>query len=183
MTLVPCALVLSDDRGLVIVANPQADALFEVRPGGLLGRPLDTLFPSTWGGASVGAVEAAAPWCDAPFSSREAVGVRPDGRPMRIRMSSGPVPLWLGTGVLVAADVFDTAPGGVTERSEALEELLARLDSVVRHMFSAGLTLTGLLERLDGDEPAAHGLEDAIHELDGAVAEARRAALRTRPTT
>ena len=121
MTLVPCALVLSDDRGLVIVANPQADALFEVRPGGLLGRPLDTLFPSTWGGASVGAVEAAAPWCDAPFSSREAVGVRPDGRPMRIRMSSGPVPLWLGTGVLVAADVFDTAPGGVTERSEALD--------------------------------------------------------------
>jgi PAS domain-containing protein len=183
MTLVPCALVLSDDRGLVIVANPQADALFEVDPGGLLGRPLDTLFPPAWDGVSVGAVGAAAPWCDAPFSSREAVGARPDGRPMRIRMSSGPVPLWLGTGVLVAAEAFDAAPEGATERSEAPEDLLGRLDSVVRRMFSAGLTLTGLLERLGGDDLVAHGLADAIRELDRGVAEARRAALRTRPTT
>ncbi len=180
MTLVPCALVLSDDRGSVIVANPQADALFDVAPGGLVGRPLNALFPSAWDGVSVGAVEAAAPWRDAPFSSREALGVRPGGRRIRIRMSSGPVPLWLGTGVLVVAEPFDAVPGGAVERTVDLEEFLVRLDSVVRRIFSAGLTLTGLRERLPGDDLVAQGLADAIGELDAAVAEARRAALWTR---
>jgi PAS domain-containing protein len=183
MTLVPCALVLSDDRGRVIVANPQADALFGERPGGLLGRPLEALFPVAWDGVSVGATGTALPWSDAPFSSREAVGVRPDGRSMRIRMSTGPVPLWLGTGVLVVAAASDAAPRGATGRTADVEDLLTRLDSVVRQLFSAGMTLTGLLERLGGDEFAVRGLRDAIGELDGAVAEMRRAALRGRPMT
>ena len=150
MTLVPCALVLSDDGGSVIVANPQADALFDVAPGGLRGTAAERPVPLGVGRGVGRAVEAAAPWRDAPFSSREALGVRPGGRRIRIRMSSGPVPLWLGTGVLVVAEPSTRCRGGAVERTVDLEEFLVRLDSVVRRIFSAGLTLTGLRERLPG---------------------------------
>jgi PAS domain-containing protein len=183
MTIAPCALVLGDDGGSVIVANPQADALFGVRPGGLLGRPLDALFPVVGDGVSAGVPDPGAPWRDAPFSSREAVGVPPGGRPVRIRMSSGPVPLWLGTGVLVAAVGVDEAPGAGPEPSADVDDLLSRLDAVVRRTFSAGLTLAGLPERLGDDEVAAGAVADAIRELDGAVAEARRAASAARSPT
>ena len=65
---------------------------------------------------------------------------------------------------------------GPADRTAVLDDLLARLDTVVRRLFSSGLRLTGLHERLGRDDPGARALADAIGELDEAVAEVRRAA-------
>ena len=88
-----------------------------------------------------------------------------------MRIASAPVPLSYGTGVLVTASALDREPAGA-----AVGTLLVDLDVVLRRVFSAGLTLAGVRERLEADGVSARSLTEAIADLDVAAQELRHAA-------
>ncbi len=168
----PCAVLLADDDGRIVAANAQADALFGTGARGLVGRPLERLLPSHWRGGDDREPAGGAPhWADPPYSGRVAVGARPDGSLIRVQIASAPVPLSYGTGVLVTASALDPEPACGT-----VGTLLVDLDVVLRRIFSAGLSLTGVRERLEPDGVPARSLTQAIADLDLAARELRHAA-------
>ena len=168
----PCAVLLADDDGRVIAANAQADAVFGTGTGGLLGHLLDRLLPSHWrDGSEDGVADGVGGWADPAYSGRVAIGARPDGSYIRLQIASAPVPLSYGTGVLVTATAVDRGPG-----SAAVGTLLVDLDVVLRRVFSAGLTLVGVRERLEREGVPARVLTEAIADLDLAATELRHAA-------
>jgi len=170
--VVPCAVLLADDDGRIVAANAQADALFGVGARGLVGRLLERLFPSHWrDGHGGGPADEAVQWADPAYSGRVTVGARPDGSRIRVQIASAPVPLSYGTGILVTATAVDQGPG-----SAAVGTLLVDLDVVLRRVFSAGLTLSGVRERLEPDDESARALTEALADLDVAAAELRLAA-------
>jgi PAS domain S-box-containing protein len=170
----PCAVLLADDDGRIIAANAQADELFGTGAGGLMGRLLDQLLPPHWGEGRGGrAADEVPQWTDPAYSGRAAVGSRPDGSYVRVQIASAPVPLSYGTGVLVTASASPGNPGPAVAGNEAL---LVDLDVVLRRIFSAGLALTGVRERLERDGVPARVLTEAIGDLDRAAKELRHAA-------
>ena len=122
-------------------------------------------------GVSDGAADGVGGWADPAYSGRVAIGARPDGSYIRLQVASAPVPLSYGTGVLVTASAVDRGP-----ESAAVGALLVDLDAVLRRVFSAGLTLVGVRERLDRDGVPARVLTEAIADLDLAATELRHAA-------
>ena len=168
----PCAVLLADDDGRVVAANAQADALFGTGAGGLVGHLLDRLLPSYWqagtGDLPAGGVR---PWADPAYSCRVAVGARPDSSYLRLQIASAPVPLSYGTGILVTASALDDEPAGTGTGT-----LLVDLDAVLRRIFTAGLALAGVRERLETDDVSAAVLAGAIADLDRAAQELRHAA-------
>jgi hypothetical protein len=99
------------------------------------------------------------------------VGARPDGSCIRVQIASAPVPLSYGTGILVTVSALDRGP-----ESAVVGTLLVDLDVVLRRVFSAGLTLSGVRERLEADAESARSLTEALADLDVAAAELRLAA-------
>jgi len=170
----PCAVLLADDDGRIIAANAQADALFGAGAGGLISQRLDRILPSHWGQLSGEWPTGGEPrWTDAAYSGRVAVGARLDGSFVRVQIASAPVPLSYGTGVLVTASDPEVDPGHALAGTGAL---LIDLDVVLRRVFSAGLTVAGVRERLERDDVSARALTDAITDLDRAASELRHAA-------
>jgi len=171
----PCAILLADDAGRVLAVNPQADGLFGVGPGGLVGRPLDTLLPGRWRGtAATGSTRAPTAWDEAPYSGRTGVAFRPGGGQVDVHLASAPVPLSCGTGALVAVSAVPLATGPVTHVAGGL---LFELDTAMRRIFSAGLTLASVRSRLVPGSVPAQAIGEVMTELDRAAREVRRAGL------
>jgi hypothetical protein len=176
----PCAVLLADDSGRIVAANAQADELFGVASGGLLGNLVDGLLPSRWReGPGDGFRESDGPWTDPSYSGRVAVAVRPDGTCVRVRIASAPAPLSYGTGVVVTADVAEDGASGAVV---AIGPVLADLDAAVRRIFAAGLTIAGVRGRLERGGAPSEALGEVMVDLDRAAREIRRAGLRRPPT-
>jgi PAS domain-containing protein len=169
----PCAILVADDDDRIVAANAQADALFATGAGGLVGHRLDRVLPLRWrDGGSASAADAAGRWHDPAYSGRATVGLGLDGTYFRLHLASAPVPLSYGTGVLVTASAVDEDADRVGDGSG---ELLVDLDAALRRIFAAGLTLTGVRERLDRDGVPARALAGVIADLDRAAGELRQA--------
>jgi len=169
----PCAILVADDDDRIVAANAQADALFAAGAGGLVGHRLDRVLPLRWrDGGSASAADAAGRWHDPAYSGRATVGLGLDGTYFRLHLASAPVPLSYGTGVLVTASAVDEDADRVGDGSG---ELLVDLDAALRRIFAAGLTLTGVRERLDRDGVPARALAGVIADLDRAAGELRQA--------
>jgi len=177
----PLGILVVDDRGTVVVAGRGADELFGVEPGVLPGTPVHDLLPRPGSFAPVGPMASAAPGADrGPTGSPRIVdAVRADGSRVPVELRHGTVPLSRGTGSVfllrpvAGSDPVAEAPGG-----DGLTQLLAGLDRVVRHVFSSGLTVTGVAESHRYDPRLAELLREVTAELDRAVHEARTVALR-----
>ncbi len=176
----PCGVLLADDGGRVVAANVQADDLFGVDAGSLVGHLLERLLPSRWrDGPGASPTKSEGNWTDPAYSGRMAVGIRPDGTHVRVRLTSAPVPLSVGAGTLLTVSAVheraDRAAGGPGS-------LLVDLDAAMRRIFSAGLTLASVRERLDQDGVPARVIGEVMADLDRAAREVRRAGLPRRPT-
>lgn len=121
----PGAMLMADERGVLVLVNGQAEALFGYSRAELLGRHVEQLVPESFRAAHARQREAfeAAPARRAMAQNRELFGVRRDGSQVPIKISLNPV---RGTeGAFVLASVSDlTAERQFAAAREGLEAQL-----------------------------------------------------------
>jgi PAS domain S-box-containing protein len=103
----PDAMVISDERGQILLANAQTERLFGYRPAELVGQPVEVLLPAA---ARERHVQHRTAYCRAPRprligAGMELFGRRKDGSVFPVEVSLGP--LVSGAGTLVLAAVRD----------------------------------------------------------------------------
>jgi two-component system, NarL family, sensor histidine kinase DevS len=189
----PDGIVVVDEAGTILFANPMAEQLFEYERNDLVGRSVDLLVPDALRGGHV--------------ARRDAYAERPQTRPMgaglelRARRRSGtefPVEISLspvrGRGRSLAIAIVRD----ITDRRDADEELararavLAMVDdrdriardlhdTVIQRLFAVGLSLQGALSR-EVAHPAFERVRRAIDDIDDTIRDIRSAifALHTR---
>jgi diguanylate cyclase (GGDEF)-like protein/PAS domain S-box-containing protein len=143
----PCAILLADASGTIMLANPEADRVFGCPPGSLLGRSIDSLLP--------GELQAAHAAHRDRFAARPAV--RPMGqlRDLHARRDDGTlVPVEIGLspirtdrGLQVVCAIVD-----LTERKrveERLTQQTAKLEAANARLTELAMTdsLTALWNR------------------------------------
>jgi len=185
LELAPIGILVTDDGGTVVTAGRAAEELFGYGPDGLVGLPVRQLLPTV------------DPFDVRPApgdgAARAAVGPLPvdgvlaDGSIRPLEVLLGFVPLVRGTGAVV---LVQPAPGPVvtraTERSpdrvshepHEVDDLTQRLDAVIRHIFSSGMSVTSVAAARHTDRALTATLTGVTEDLDRATRELREVALR-----
>jgi len=186
MERAPLGILVVDDHGTVVLAGRAAEALFGCRPDGLCGSAVTDLLPEVGpltpgvaastpsiGGAAIGGgtISVAPP--------RLVDAVRSDGTHLPVELRHGHLPLSRGTGsVLLFRAVPVPGPGPHVVLDHDIDDILARLERVVRHLVSCESTAVGAAAAHRADHPLAATLHRVAADLDGAVQEIRSVALR-----
>jgi PAS domain S-box-containing protein len=180
-------ILVVDDRGVIVFANPMLFELFGYEPDELLGVPVEVLIPEATRSQHVHHRRryAGEPRTRPMGSGLDLRGLHRDGHEFPVEIGLSPVPDVAG-GQLVIAVVRD-----VTERREAADELMQaheqlalvddreRIardlhDTVIQRLFAVGLSLQGALAR--GEQGGvADRIELAIEEIDGTIRDIRTA--------
>ncbi len=115
----PYATLVVGERGEIVYANAQADALFGYPRGALLGRPVEVLVPERFRASHPAKRDryTAAPFLRPMGAGLDLFGVRVDGGEFPVEVSLSPVPT--PAGVVVTAVVVD-----LTDRKRAEAERL-----------------------------------------------------------
>ena len=191
----PDGIIVADQSGVIVFANPMVEQLFEYPPSELVGRSIEILVPD-----SVRADHAAhrADYAKHPRTRSMGTGLDLRGRrrsgvefPLEISLS----PLCTRDRLLVISVIRD-----VTERRAAEHELhrvrealalvddrerIARdlHDTVIQRLFAVGLSLQGALTRI-ANEAAFERIQLAVDEIDTTIRDIRSAifSLHTRRT-
>ncbi len=173
-------IVLTDDDGVVVLANRRAEEMFGYQHGELAGRPVESLIPADLRAAHARerAQYQRQPVARPMGSRARLVGLRKDGSTFPVRVSLDPVPTATGRFVVAVvrdatgggpyADLADLARAAAAEESGRHRELL---DRVVNGLYHVGLTLTGA-----GDLPhdvAVRRIGKALRLLDEVIREIR----------
>ncbi len=145
----PSAMLLVDDRGMIALANAQAESLFGYRREELIAMPVETLIPERFRSSHVGQPGACAgnPWARAAGAGRELFARRKDGGETPVEAALSPMPTEQGVFVLVS--VVD-----VTERLR-VERATARQRDELAH-----LSRVAMLGELSGS--LAHELNQPL---------------------
>ncbi len=172
-------VVLSDEDGVLVLANRRAEDMFGYRPGELIGQPVESLVPAGLRTAHVTqragyAREPAA----RPMGSRARVaGQRKDGSTFPARVSLSPVVTATGRFVLaVIRDVTDDQPRAdladlARAAAEAGDARRGRelLSQVVDGLLRVGLSLQTAIDV--PHEVAVQQIADALRTLDDTIRE------------
>jgi PAS domain S-box-containing protein len=179
-------VLVVDDNGNVVFANPMLLDQFGYEPAELLGAPIETLIPEGQRDQHVSHRRgySAAPRTRPMGSGLELRGRHKDGHEFPVEIGLSPVPG--ASAGLVIAIVRD-----VTDRRRAADELMhaqeqlalvddrERIardlhDTVIQRLFAVGLSLQGAIARAGNDE-IRDRIEMAIDEIDGTIRDIRTA--------
>ncbi|EME67856.1 multi-sensor hybrid histidine kinase, partial [Paramagnetospirillum caucaseum] len=118
----PDGMLVTDDRGVIILVNPQVGAMFGYPAGELVGRPVETLVPEAARSGHPAQRDGYIRQGDArqlAMRDRELRGVRKDGSEFPVEVGLSRLPAIGGRGLCVCASIRD-----VTERKRVEAEVL-----------------------------------------------------------
>jgi PAS domain S-box-containing protein len=191
----PDGMLVVDDEGLVVLANPKALELFGYGGDELVGQSVDLLVPEPLRGVHV---QHRRDYMTRPHSrpmgsGLDLRGTRKSGEEFPVEISLSPVETQGRRHVIaIIRDVSErrhVSDALMTAREElALADDRERIardlhDTVIQRLFAVGLSLQGALVRSD-DEPTKARIELAIDEIDATIRDIRTAifSLHTRRT-
>jgi PAS domain S-box-containing protein len=172
----PLAILVVDDHGTVVRAGRAAEKLFGHGSDGLPGQPVRRLLPDV--DPFDLADPATAPTEGSAGATLVTAAVLADGsaEPVEVRLSL--LPLSRGTGALLL--LCRTSPDAVVSPSDQvvlpdheIDEVVRSLDEVMRHVFTSGLTVTGVAAARRDDPALAATLLGVTEDLDRAAREIR----------
>ena len=172
-------VILSNEDGVLVLANQRAEAMFGYRPGDLLGQPVESLVPGDFraGHISLRAGYARHPVARAMESRVRLAGQRKDGSTFPARVNLSPVVTATGHFILAVirditreqsrADLAELArAAAAADDARRGRELLSR---VVDGLLRVGLSLqdaTGLPH-----QTAVQKIAEALRDLDDTIRE------------
>jgi anti-anti-sigma factor len=172
-------VVLTDNDGVLVLANRRAEDMFGYVPGELIGQPVESLVPADLRAAHIGQRTGYAQQPTArPMAARARLpGRRKDGSTFPVRVSLSPVPTATGRFILAVirdvtadlprADLADLA------RAAAAAEQARRgrglLDRVVNGLLHVGLSLQAAIDL--PHDVAVQQIADALRRLDDTIRE------------
>ena len=175
-------VVLSNEDGVLVLANRRAEDMFGCRPGELIGQPVESLVPASLRTAHVmqRAGYAREPVARAMGSRMRLAGQRRDGSTFPARVSLSPVVTGTGRFILaVIRDITEDRPqadlaelaemvraAGAADDARRGRELLSQ---VVDGLFRVGLSLEAATEL--PHEAAVQQIADALRALDDTIRE------------
>lgn len=172
-------VVLTDDDGVLVLANRQAEDMFGYRHGELIGQPVESLVPADLRAAHISqragyTREPAA----RPMGSRARLaGQRKDGSTFPVRVSLSPVPTATSRFILAVirditedqprADLADLArAAAATDQAHPGRELLGRAVDSLLHV---GLSLQTAIDL--PHDVAVQQIANALRRLDDTIRE------------
>jgi PAS domain S-box-containing protein len=174
-------VILSNEDGLLVLANRQAEDMFGYRPGELTGQPVESLVPA---GLRTAHVTQRAGYAQEPVARpmgarMRLAGQRQDGSTFPARVSLSPVVTATGRFVLAVirditedqprADLADVARAtAVADDARRGRELLSR---IVDDLFRVGLSLQVAIDV--PHEVAVQEIAGALRTLDDTIREIR----------
>jgi anti-anti-sigma factor len=174
-------VILTDEDGVIVLANRRAGDMFGYPPGELTGQPVESLVPDSLRAAHISQRAGYAQHPTArPMAARARLaGLRKDGSTFPVRVSLSPVPT--ATGRLILAVIRDVAEDlsradlGDLARAAAAAGQARRarelLDRVASGLFHVGLSLQAAIEL--PHDAAVERIADALHRLDDTIREIR----------
>ncbi|MCX7143861.1 MAG: PAS domain S-box protein, partial [Proteobacteria bacterium] len=117
----PDGMLVADEHGAIILANPQIEAMFGYAIGELVGQPIEVLVPSAVRGGHVGLRDRYIKAGEARQmgdGNRRLVGARKDGSEFPVEIGLSKLPALGGRGACICASVRD-----ITEKQRAAEEV------------------------------------------------------------
>ena len=181
MELAPDGVLVSDDDGRIMMANRHIETLFGHDRDSVIGMRVERLLPARWRAVHYQhrARYASAPRVRAMGAGLELLGAHADGSEFPVEISLSPVATERGTAtVVIIRDVTQQRAHERVARAALMNDENERIatnlnDRVTRHLYSSGLTLTGILARNQLDDDVATRLREVIGELDTAIKDIR----------
>ena len=178
--LAPDGILVSDDDGVIVLANRRAESMFGYDQDELLGARVENLLP-----VALRAVHrlhrsryAEAPTTRPMGSGIELRALRADGTelPVEISLSAvaadhGPVPIVV-VRELQRQPVDDREMRQICVSAEDFDD--HSHDQVITQLFGSGLTVASVLSDGSLDERLARRLHDVLDQLDGAIHDLRQ---------
>lgn len=156
------AMLIADQEGRIVLANPPAENMFGYAPGELLGKPVEALLPERFrhAHASLRKEYSAQPRARSMGSSMELFGRRQSGTEFPVEVSLSPLQTESGLS-LVMATVHD-----ITRRKQAeaaLQESEARMRAIFDTAVDAIVTIDehGLIDRFNQAAERLFGYAEA----------------------
>ena len=171
-------VILTDQDGVIVLANRRAEDMYGYLPGELIGQPVESLVPD---GLRAAHISQRAGYAQHPTARPMAARVRLAGRrkdrsTFPVRVSLSPVPTASGRLILaVIRDVTEDLPradlGDLARAAAAGEARRARelLDRVASGLLHVGLSLQAAIEL--PHDAAVQRIADALDQLDDTVRE------------
>jgi anti-anti-sigma factor len=172
-------VALTDESGLIVLANRRLEEIFGYRRGELTGQPIDTLVPADLRAAHerhrAGYLQA--PRARLMGAGARLVGLRKDGATLPVEISLSPVPTATGQFTLAVVresigarsreDLIGLARAAVAEQAHRSRELL---DRVVSNLFQVGNSIQAAIDQphdVAGERitEALRRMDDTIHEI------------------
>lgn len=172
-------VVLTDDDGVLVLANRRAEDMFGYMAGELIGQPVESLVPADLRAAHISQRAGYAQQPTArPMASRARLpGRRKDGSTFPARVSLSPVPTATGRFILAVirdvtedlprADLADLARAAATAEQARRGRVL--LDRVVNGLLHVGLSLQAAIDL--PHDVAVQQIADALRHLDDTIRE------------
>jgi PAS domain S-box-containing protein len=180
LELVPDGILVSDDDGLILRANRQAEELFGYDHDELVGMPVECLLPKAvpQGDGELATGSADRRPSPSSYVGLDVLGIHADGSGLPVQISLGPVAMNRGTGaVVLIREVHRPRDQNLAKQSEALTDGMARmtddLAEVIRKLFACGLTVASILGSSQVEDHNARRLHSVLSDLDGAVRDIR----------
>lgn len=168
----PDGMLVINDQGMIILANPQIEAMFGYDVGALPGNPIEILVPETIRSQHIGLRNDFIRSTETSRINRELRGVHKDGSEFPVEVGLSKLPALGGSGICVCAAVRD-----ITER-KAAQEHLAALEERSRLILTSvsdgivGMNTNGQIMFTNPAAPAMLGYseEEVLHQpLHGLV--------------
>jgi len=173
-------VILTDQDGVIVLANRRAGDMYGYPPGELTGQPVESLVPDGLRAAHISqrAGYAQHPTVRPMAARVRLAGRRKDGSTFPVRVSLSPVPTATGRLILAVirdvtedlphADLGDLARAAAAGQARRAHELLDRVASGLLHV---GLSLQAAIEL--PHDAAVQQIADALHRLDDTIREIR----------
>jgi anti-anti-sigma factor len=172
-------VVLTDDDGVLVLANRRAEDMFGYVSGELIGQPVESLVPADLRAAHISQRAGYAQQPTArPMAARARLsGQRKDGSTFPVRVSLSPVPTATGRFILAVirdvtadlprADLADLARAAAAAEQARRGRVL--LDRVVNGLLHVGLSLQAAVDL--PHDVAVQQIADALRRLDDTIRE------------
>jgi anti-anti-sigma factor len=178
-------ILLTDDDGLLVLANRRAEDMFGYRHRELIGQPVESLVPADLRAAHIAqrARYTQEPTARPMGSRARLVGLRKDGSTFPVRVSLSPVPTATSRLILAVirditddhphADLADLARAAAAAAAAAAAEQAHRgrelLGRVADNLLHVGLSLQTTIDL--PHDVAAQRIADALQSLDDTIRE------------